>query len=123
MRPLRQALRRLLAEKKIVRQQGGWALPETERRVTGTMHVTRSGCGYLIPDDTSQDDLYIPEECLGSALHGDKVEVRIEKPRGGRDFRHFGRVLKVIERGSPRLVAVMTQDGKARPEDPRDARD
>jgi len=47
----------------------------------GTLRGTRSGHAFVVPDDDrerSQGDVYIGEESLGSALHGDTVIVRVK---------------------------------------------
>lgn len=93
-----------------------------DRVITGILEITRSGYGFVIPDDPTLDDLFIPEHALGAALHGDRVRVEIQPRRRG-DFRHFGRIVEILERASPRLVALVTEEGKARPEDPRNPYD
>ncbi len=89
-----------------------------ERFVDGLIRVTRAGNGFLIPDDPALEDLYIGENYLGAALDGDKVRVRIDSPSGV-GYRHFGRVVEVIERGTPRFVAIITDKLTALPEDPK----
>lgn len=86
--------------------------------VDGLLRVTRAGNGFLIPDDPAIEDLYIGENYLGAALDGDKVRVRLDTPTGV-GYRHFGRVVEVIERGTPRFVAIITDQLTARPEDPK----
>lgn len=89
-----------------------------DKFVDGMLRVTRAGNGFLIPDDPTIDDLYIGENYLGAALDGDKVRVRIDSPSGV-GYRHFARVVEVIERGTPRFVAVVTDRMTALPEDPK----
>ncbi|MBN2713826.1 MAG: ribonuclease R [Planctomycetes bacterium] len=119
----RDFLKSMGGRKLITRGKGNrWALPGNEQRITGRISITRSGSGFLIPDDTTIDDIFIPEEQIGAALNGDHVAVVMEKERGT-SLRHYGRVVEVIERGSPRIVAFITKDGKARPEDPKNPYD
>ncbi len=118
-RTFRDILKRLEREGKLVRQRGGrWALADPSRTVVGRVQIASAGYGFLIPDDPSRDDVFLPEQYLGSALQGDRVKVSVEQRRG-KDIRHFGRVLEVIERGQPRIVALIEKDGTARPEDPK----
>jgi ribonuclease R len=117
----RDTIQELLDSEKIIRRKGGrWGLGETGdgKEITGTLSIARAGFGFLLPDDNTLDDLFIPEEKLGSALHGDKVKVQVEE-RCGSDYRRTGRVLAVLERASPRIVAFVTPEGHARPEDPK----
>ena len=95
-----------------------WVLPEEGEHITGTIRITRSGCGFLIPDDTSRDDIFIGEENLQNSLNGDKVLVSIDSPKG-KGYRHYGTVQKIIERASARFVAVINKDLTAEAEDIR----
>jgi ribonuclease R len=62
--------------------------------VEGTLDITRSGMGFVIVPDMETDILIRPND-FNTALHGDKVRVRI-KPGGGR--RMQGEVVKVLDR-------------------------
>ena len=42
----------------------------------GPIAVTRTGKGFF-SFDPNKDDVYIPQEALGSAFHGDVVKVQI----------------------------------------------
>jgi ribonuclease R len=109
-----------------------WVLPGARReekkrgsgpaRITGVLQMIRSGNGFVLPDDSSLDDLYVPEENLGAALDGDRVVAEREKARG-RGLRRSGRIVEILERGAPRIVATVVADGLARPEDPRNPYD
>lgn len=106
-------------EGEIVRLRGSrWGKGEDAVFLEGRIQLTRSGAGFLLPDDPEQDDLYIGENHLGDALSGDRVRVRLDTPRG-QGFRHFGRVVEILERGRPRIVATVTPEGLAEPEDPK----
>lgn len=89
-----------------------------EEWVTGTIKITRSGNGFLIPDDSALPDVYVGEAYLGPALDGDKVKVKIDSP-SGRGPRVFGHIVDIVERNTAHFVAVVTPDRKARPEDPK----
>lgn len=86
--------------------------------ITGIIHITRSGNGFLEPDDSTQDDIYIGETFLGSALDGDKVRITLDKP-SGRGVRQFGHITEIIERNTSRIVAIVNSEKNARPEDPK----
>lgn len=70
----------------------------------GTFRGTRSGYGFVIPDDErerNRGDLFIGERDMGAALHGDKVIVRITgTERRGRE----GRIESVLHRESLTVV-------------------
>ena len=115
----REAIRDLKHRHKLMKIRGSkWVLPEKGEHISGTLRITRSGCGFLIPDDTTRDDIFIGEENLLNALDGDKVLVSIDAPRGS-GFRHYGTVQQVMERASARFVAVIRDDLTAEAEDIR----
>jgi ribonuclease R len=64
------------------------------KNFTGTLDITRSGMGFVIVPDMETDILIRPNDFL-TAMHGDKVQVRI-KPGGGRRLQ--GEVVEVLER-------------------------
>ncbi len=115
----REALKDLKHRHKAMKVRGNrWVLPEFGEHISGTLRITRSGCGFLIPDDSSKDDIFIGEENLLNALDGDKVLVSIDSPKG-KGYRHYGTVQKVIERASARFVAIIRGDLTAEAEDIR----
>ncbi len=106
-----------------------WALPRRINLVAGTLSTTRSGAGFVTPDEPGQD-IYIRAEGLGSALDGDRVVVRVEKrPTRGRGPE--GRVIRVLERARGTVVGTFhpvrsgrrTGFGFVVPQDPRLRRD
>ncbi len=115
----REAIKDLKHRHKLMKIRGSkWVLPEDGEHIRGTLRITRSGCGFLIPDDSSRDDIFIGEENLLNALDGDKVLISIDSPRGS-GYRHYGTVQQVLERASARFVAVVTPELSAEAEDIR----
>ena len=68
----------------------------------GRLQKIDSGAGFVIPEE-GEEDVFVRARDLGTAVHGDRVAVRIERraPRGPR-----GRIVEVLERGRSRLVGV-----------------
>lgn len=75
---------------------------DTGNTTTGRLEVTRSGVGYLIPDDGSED-VFIKPDHLGEAFHGDTVEAQLIKGRRDRG-RPEGRVLNVVKAARSKFV-------------------
>ena len=102
------ALKAILAELehtgRVYRVKGGrYALPEKINLVVGRLSLTRSGDGFVIPEEGEQD-LYVPFGDLASAMDGDEVVARIEaRPRGRNPV---GRIIKVLERAHPKVVGT-----------------
>ena len=74
------------------------------QRVQGKIQGTTKGYAFLIPDDITIDDIFIPERELGGAMHGDRVVVSA-KSNGGKKLE--GKVIQIIERGSLRVVGIL----------------
>jgi ribonuclease R len=71
-----------------------------------TIDIIMSGAGYARLG-AGRDDVYIPENAVGTALHGDKVLIRIGSQRG----RAEGKVLQVLERRRTRYVGKVEKKG------------
>ena len=75
----------------------------------GFVDVTRSGSAYIDCEDL-EDDVFVAQKNLGSALHGDRVEVAVWWPRGRK--RPEGEVIKVLERATDRFVGTLYLRGE-----------
>jgi ribonuclease R len=73
--------------------------------VEGRMQLTQRGSGFLIPDAENLGDIFIENEYLNTALHGDKVKVHLfaHKVSG----KSAGEVVEVIERNKNKFVGVV----------------
>jgi ribonuclease R len=70
----------------------------------GTFRGTRSGRGFVIPDDErerARGDLYINERAMGAAMHGDKVIARVIRSS---DRGREGLIESVLHRENPTLI-------------------
>ena len=74
---------------------------------TGTFISHPRGFGFLeIPEE--EEDIFIPEESVGTALHGDTVQIIVKKD--GKDGKRCeGEVVKVLERGTREVVGTYQQ--------------
>ncbi|MCB9168769.1 MAG: ribonuclease R [Flavobacteriales bacterium] len=71
----------------------------------GTISIIASGAGFVRLDgDAGSDDVFIPQRHMGTALHGDRVRVRLSGARGGRTE---GRVMGVVKRRRSHFVGVV----------------
>ena len=109
-RRFRRALSALVAAGRVYRVKGHrYAVPDTLDVVVGTLDVTRAGDGFVRPD-RGGGDVFVRATDLGSAMHGDRVAVRIEsRPRGRSPV---GRVIKVVERVHRRIVGTFHRSRK-----------
>jgi ribonuclease R len=104
-----------------------YVLPSEADLVTGTLHVHQAGYAFLPREKPGEQDLFIPAENTGTAMHGDKVVARITRDvpyaraKGGRD-RAEGRVIRILERAHDSIVGTLQQSKNffyVVPDDPR----
>ncbi len=72
---------------------------------SGRLIGHRDGYGFVVPDQPVAglgQDIFIPRGGMGSALHGDRVEVHVMRPRP--DGRLEGRIVTVRERAQRTVV-------------------
>ena len=73
--------------------------------VEGTVSLTKSGDGFVRPDTGERDnDVYVPNVNLATAMSGDRVTVRIESRPRNRN--RVGRVIKILERAHTTVVGT-----------------
>ena len=73
--------------------------------VTGRLNMHRDGFGFLISDRPIQNirgDVYIPRESAQTAMHGDRVAVRIARIEN--DGRADGEIVKILRRAHQTVV-------------------
>ena len=85
----------------------------------GLLTVHPRGFGFVACLDAVGDDVYVPPEALGGAMHGDRVRVRV-RARGARGAE--GEVVAVVDRGIKRVAGTLRRKGKSAWLEPDDAR-
>ncbi len=71
----------------------------------GRLNMHRDGYGFLIPDrpiEGLRGDVYIPRESAQTAMHGDRVVVRISRIES--DGRADGEIVKILRRAHQTVV-------------------
>jgi ribonuclease R len=79
--------------------------------ITGRLIAHRDGFGFVVPEKPMpglDGDIFIGASRMGDAMHGDRVEVRIErrKPGDGGGTRAEGTILKVLGRAHATVVGI-----------------
>lgn len=119
-RSFRRQVRESIQNGDIERLRGGRLIvPSSAGRIKGRLLVARSGIGFVVPDD-STDEVFISENDLGGALHGETVIVELKKFRLGKS--REGRVIKVLNRDGTQLVGKLERSRfgwRVTPNDPR----
>ncbi|MDD2707745.1 MAG: ribonuclease R [Verrucomicrobiae bacterium] len=133
---VRRILDQLVREGVIVRlRKDRLVLPSLAGLLSGRICLHEKGFGFVTLDSQTGDspgtnDVFIPAEDTGVALHGDKVLVRLHDTPSTRHMdparRRCGRVIRVLERKQPTLVGVLQKTSQFHfvvPDDPRFGRD
>lgn len=83
----------------------------------GTLSVNARGFGFVSVEGA--ETIFVPEEALAGALHGDRVLVRVvaRSSRGSE-----GRILEIVSRGITRVVGTLRRRGKSAWLEPDDTR-
>ncbi|MDX2226374.1 MAG: ribonuclease R [Verrucomicrobiae bacterium] len=150
---LRHVLAQMEQAGQIVCIKNRYCLPKTADLVTGTILMNEKGFGFVVPEvlpgGDKTPDIFIAPHNTSTALHKDKVLVRIDKkakrplpsggrdrqsgkrPRGKSDLKPRGReekeklegtVLKIIERVRSQIVGTLQKSKNFHyvvPDDPR----
>jgi ribonuclease R len=90
--------------------------------IVGRLQCHPDGYGFVLVEGGGQGDIFIKPRNLREAMHGDQVAVRIEELRRRREKGREGRIVRIVERRTQRIVGkFMPGDGFGRvvPDDDR----
>lgn len=104
---LEEVLKALTAEGKIAVSKKGKYSKAEARLVTGRFAGNARGFGFV--EQEEGEDIYIPEDQTGSAMHGDEVQAALLPERSGR--RREGKIVKILSRAVTEVVGTY-QKGK-----------
>lgn len=104
-RSFRGLLRDMEQKGEVFRQRKGrYGLPARFEALNGRLQITRSGDGFVLPDEAGEEDVYVPGRNLATGQAGDRVVVRIDKRRPGRNPE--GRIVRILERSATQTVGI-----------------
>lgn len=83
---------------------------EDRDALIGVLDVTSRGDGYVIIEGR-ENDIRIPSRSMGTALHGDRVQVALIGRDRRRD-REVGRIERIVERTDRLFVGTLLEVGK-----------
>ena len=101
---LKEVLELLASKGKLMMDaQGRYRTPGDEIK-TGIFSATQRGFGFVILEG-EEDDIFIPENAINGAMHGDKVMVMVgEEAQQGK--RREGSIVQILERGKTEIVGT-----------------
>lgn len=76
-----------------------------DNSLTGTLDISRSGTGFVVVDNMPVDVLIRPGD-LGTALHGDRVKVKVKDAKE-KDKRQRGVITEIINRRQTEFVGTL----------------
>lgn len=101
-REVRKVLQKLKSEGIINFNRKGISLVESDRTLRGKFTGTRSGNGFVTL--RNGDEIFIPQKLSGNAMHGDSVEIVVEKDtQGGKR----GRVIRVVKKEKREIIGYI----------------
>jgi ribonuclease R len=122
---LRKTLRELERSGEIARiRKNRYVLPAEADLVAGKLSIHPAGYGFLAPETAGEPDIFIAAENIGTAMHGDRVVVRIsrDEPYTRVKGRREGRVIRILERAHDTMVGTVQRSRNfyyVVPDDPR----
>ncbi len=96
----------LISDGKIELSKRGKYRVAESRLLKGTFIAHPKGFGFVEISE-EEEDLFIPEENVGNAFHGDIVQVAVRPQSGGR--RREGLIVRILERGIKELIGTYQQ--------------
>jgi ribonuclease R len=109
----RKLLRDLETEGLIIRiKKHYYTIPEDAGLIAGTLRAHENGFGFVVPEMEGQEDIYIPKHAMSTAMHNDKVLVRLDPGADRRDPARrstSGKIIRIIERKTLTTVGTLTR--------------
>ncbi len=87
-----------------------YGLPSRTNQVTGKLSCNPSGFGFVLPLNAGEEDVYIRQNNMNDAMHGDKVVARVDHYKKG--GKREGKIVRVLERGNKQIVGRIERDKK-----------
>ncbi|WP_378954383.1 ribonuclease R [Pelosinus sp. sgz500959] len=85
-----------------------YGVPERMNLIVGKLSASTKGYGFVIPDKVkmpNEMDVFIPPDAMMTAMHHDRVVVRVHCQSGQGKSRD-GEIIRIIERANPRIVGT-----------------
>lgn len=87
-------------------EKGKYRLHNKGQFVEGIIDVTSTGNAYVMIEDEA-DDVFIAGKDRNTAMHGDRVRVRLYPTRGKKETKREGQVVDVLERARTQFVGTL----------------
>jgi len=101
---LRKTLRRLESQGVVLKLKRQYFVRSGSNIVKGRFVASPRGYGFVIPEEGSSEDIFIPARYSGDALKGDVVEVLYREK--GKKGKPEGRVVRIVKKKTERMLGV-----------------
>jgi len=99
------SLNELIEEAKVIENNNQeFSLIEHTNFVTGTLDLKERGFGFLLPDNPSLDDIFIPSDHVHSAMNKDRVLVHVQRAKTG--MRDEGEIKRILEHKYTHIIGT-----------------
>lgn len=105
----------------LLTKKNKYGLTEKMNLVPGRIQGNKKGFGFLIPDNQTIKDLFIPAEALNGAMNNDRVIARVTAGELG-SKKCEGEVIRILKRANEKIVGTFENSksfGFVVPDDPR----
>ncbi len=87
-----------------------YGLINSDYLVVGKLQGHEKGFGFVIPNDKTKNDVFIPAENMNSAMNGDIVVANLtRRQEGGR--RQEGEIVRILERANETIIGTFEDNG------------
>lgn len=92
--------------------------------IKGTLDLNQAGYGFVIPKNSNTGDIFIAARNLGTAFHGDAVEVALFAKKKRKNIE--GQIIGIVKRKREEIVGTLKKSHSfyfVKPDDPKIHRD
>ncbi len=108
---LTKVLNQMVRQQLLDERKGRYRLKKSQQQLVGIYSQADQGFGFLRPDKTDLEDLFIPARYTGTAMDGDRVVAIVRFST--RDRRPYGEIIRIEKRAHAKLVGVYQQRGRS----------
>ena len=87
-----------------------YGLINSDYLVVGTLRGNEKGFGFVIPNERTKEDVFIPAENINSAMNGDIVIANILR-REEANRKMEGEIIRIIERANTTIIGTFEDNG------------
>ncbi len=78
------------------------------KKLIGTLSITEGGYGFVVLEDKSMQDVFIPSRYIGTAFNGDTVEVSLLAKKRGKNIE--GQIVDIVKRNKEEVVGILEKN-------------